>query len=1001
MKKRSLLLIALIAVLCLSIVGAVACKPGETVDPDKQSIEISNAMALAAKWNVGEADRTVEVTLSDGLKDKVVTLTAEPQGIVTIDGMKLTAAKNGTTVVTARVSLDEEHEYTDSVEIKVTYNYSLTVSNKANLTKAFRIGEADREVTVALSDGIKNNKVDIKSSNTNAVTVVNGKLHALAKGESTITATTSLNGVEFKDTFKVTVWGAFDLQVTNKAALEGVLGKADDPRAIAVDLVEAGDYTLSDVTATPANAQVVKVEDMKIVPVGVGKTTVTVACGEGTDRKEVVINVTVEVTPVLTLGEFDKTAERYVGESFELPEILTATDSSENDVKANVTVTCDNSALTISDDKTTASADQIGRYTVTYKFTDPSKGDKIVELTFDVVEKIFSSTGAHAGNDSESLPLGDAKITTKLEGEEGNWKQVTTSSSDDLVFAKLNGGEASKLYYAEATFDITTVRVNSQDINVSLGHFLTGENDRHALLSVLNVNTSDFVQLDPTFNKVGNITKSQAENNNQEYAFAYKIFKSRKINPEQQETNHVTIAIARDGEYFYTFVDGQYIMCVTFKDFRNDVTVPAIAGNRYKGGEVKVSNIQYLYEETAVKEKLYAENGLLGPNKEKMIVPFVNKYDGGSVTTTNYGGSINENVSINTNIDASANRGLAFDYTNNGNGRYDSAVSPYVYFDGNFTFSWEYEMTGVSATINENTDKYRSILELKDASLPDSNVAIAQLGLGTDKADVNQIQELEFNTKDYQKKNGYVTWAQVKGIIEKGTKVKFTMSRILKDDHAEIILTATYGSGESQTTITRIVPFGNVADENLTLQNKQLDSRRVEAQTKWAMSVVPYWCNSGFSGQFSNISWSILPDDITAEFVTESTDITSSTRLTETTTPDDGSEPVTTNLDQWQFTLSDFNNSDIVLDLGENALEAGEYTVAIAAQFVSHQKGTTTKFASTDIELCGIYTTTITVAEGDRYLKLNGLTLGHGTYNITLTKVVEPAPDPAPQEPTA
>ena len=53
MKKRSLLLIALIAVLCLSIVGAAACKPGETVDPDKQSIEISNAMALAAKWNVG------------------------------------------------------------------------------------------------------------------------------------------------------------------------------------------------------------------------------------------------------------------------------------------------------------------------------------------------------------------------------------------------------------------------------------------------------------------------------------------------------------------------------------------------------------------------------------------------------------------------------------------------------------------------------------------------------------------------------------------------------------------------------------------------------------------------------------------------------------------------------------------------------------------------------------------------------------------------------------
>lgn len=988
MKRKGLLLIALVLTLCLCIIGVVGCKVDEPVDPDRQSIKITNVAALTAKWNVGEADRTVEVAVSVGLKDKTVTLSAEPEGVVSIDGMKLTAVKNGTVSVTASVKLDDEHEYTDSVEIKVDYNYSLTVSNKSDLVKAFRLGEADREVKVTLSDNLIGNKVDISSSNTDAVTVVNGKLHALAKGESTITVSTTLNGVTFKDSFKVKVWGAFDLHIVNHAELEGVLGKADEPRAIEVNLVEAGDYTIADVTATAANPEVAKVEDMKIVPVGVGKTTVTVACGD----KQVVINVTVEVTPVLVISEFDGLATRYTHEQFELPEILVATDSFEQDVKASVQVTCDNTALCITGNGNyTASTEAIGRYTVVYKFTDPSKGDKFVEITFDVVDKLFSSTGAHAGNGKENDPLGDAKITTKLEGKEGNWKQVTTSATDSLIFAKLNGGEASKFYYAEATFDITNFRVGSSDVNVSLGHFLTGENDRHALLSVLNVSSSDFVQLDPTFNKVGNIIKSQAENNNQKYAFAYKIFKSRNINPEQVETNHVTIAIARDGEYFYTFVDGHYIMCVTFKDFRDEVTVPAIAGNRYNGGEVKVTDIKYLYDENEVKTKLYASNGLLGPNKEKMLVPFVNKYDGGSVTSTNYGGSINSNVTINTNVDDAA-RGLAFDYTNNGNGRYDSAVSPYVYFDGNFTFSWEYEMTGVSATINENTDKYRSILELKDASLPDSNIAIAQLGLGTDKADVNQKQELEFNTKDYQKKNGYVTWAQVKGIIEKGTKVKFTVTRVLKDDHAEIILTATYGTGDNKTTITRIIPFGNVADENLQLSGGKPDQRRVTAQKNWAMSVVPYWCNSGFSGRFSNISWSLLPEDITTEFVLDSTGVTESTRLTETTVPDEGGEPVISNLDQWQFSLNEFTNQDVIIDLGENALEAGKYTITVAAQFVSHQKGTSTKFADTDIELCGVYTTTLTVAEGDRYLKLSGLTLGHGVYNIAFTKVAEAEP---------
>ena len=178
MKRKGLLLIALVLTLCLCIIGVVGCKVDEPVDPDRQSIKITNVAALTAKWNVGEADRTVEVAVSVGLKDKTVTLSAEPEGVVSIDGMKLTAVKNGTVSVTASVKLDDEHEYTDSVEIKVDYNYTLTVSNKSDLVKAFRLGEADREVKVTLSDNLIGNKVDISSSNTDAVTVVNGKLHA-------------------------------------------------------------------------------------------------------------------------------------------------------------------------------------------------------------------------------------------------------------------------------------------------------------------------------------------------------------------------------------------------------------------------------------------------------------------------------------------------------------------------------------------------------------------------------------------------------------------------------------------------------------------------------------------------------------------------------------------------------------------------------------------------------------------------------------------------------
>ena len=135
MKRKGLLLIALVLTLCLCIIGVVGCKVDEPVDPDRQSIKITNVAALTAKWNVGEADRTVEVAVSVGLKDKTVTLSAEPEGVVSIDGMKLTAVKNGTVSVTTSVKLDDEHEYTDSVEIKVDYNYTLTVSNKSDLDR--------------------------------------------------------------------------------------------------------------------------------------------------------------------------------------------------------------------------------------------------------------------------------------------------------------------------------------------------------------------------------------------------------------------------------------------------------------------------------------------------------------------------------------------------------------------------------------------------------------------------------------------------------------------------------------------------------------------------------------------------------------------------------------------------------------------------------------------------------------------------------------------------
>lgn len=1010
MKKRSLLLIALIAVLCLSIVGVVACKPNEPVDPDKQSIEISNAMALAAKWNVGEADRTVEVELSDGLKDKAVTLTAEPEGIVTIDGMKLTAAKNGTTVVTARVSLDEEHEYTDSVEIKVTYNYSLTISNKSALTKAFRLGEDDREVKITLSDAIKNNKVDIKSSNINAVTVVNGKLHAQAKGESTITATTSLNGVEFKDSFKVTVWGAFDLTVDNLADFANPIGK-NVTKAIEYTLHEQGDYTAADVNITSDHPEIVAIEGSSIKTLATGTAKITVACG-GITRE---FNVTVEVQPVLTLGEFDENGEYYTrqGNAFELPTIEAATNSLEQDVKANVQLVYDTTKLTITENEghRYVWTDEIGRYTVTYKFADiAGKPDKEVAVEFDVVDKFFSETGAHLGDNNESSPLKDAKISTNLIENEGNYSQTVTSDTDSLLFAKLDGGEASKYYYAEATFAIETTRYGTDsDITVAMGHFRK-DNGRRVLISELNTFTGDFLNIQAEFNKTGNIYKSKAEENGQTCTYFYKIFRTRFIERQDEQTQKefdnfdknagatrnstqlVTIAIARDGDYFYTFLNGQYVNCLTYEEFRAVDTQPAIIGMRFKSGGVAVSNISYVYEESAVTEKLYSANGVLGVNKEKMLVPYAAGSDGSKTTyDKSFAKDTDGNYKYTTATDI--NRGLGFDYNTPANFN-DSIVSPYIFFEKDFTISWEYKHTDPNVAFKSSSNTYRFTTELRDYTYGNE---VVKFGGIFRRNDVLK-NEFYMSTEGYANNADYKAYGEPLKDDEEGFDdslgAKYTLTRVLKEDHAEIVMTATSIANPSQT-YTRIVTWGNIADNNLKQSSGKVDSGYKSANQKWDQPAIILWHNTA-KGEYSNIKWSVIDQDIEASLVATAVDPINATRLTETTTPDDGSEPVTTNLDQWQFTLNSCVDGDIVLDLGENALEAGEYELIISAKCL--QAVTT---GTKDLMHCDIYNKiTITVAEGDRYLKLSGLTLGHGTYNITLTKVVEPTPDPAPQEPT-
>lgn len=996
---KKFLVAFLVCVMCISLCALCACE--EPIDPTTQSLEITNVAELTSKWNVGEADREVEVALSDGLQGKKLEVKAEPQGIISVDGTTLHAEKAGNATVTATVVLDEEHVFSDSVEIEVSYNYSLQITNKADLTKAFRIGE-EREVQVTVPEALQSLPVTLTSSQPTAVQVQGNKITAATKGTATVTASVKLDEEHvFSDKFDVTVWGEFGLELTNTNA---TVGKNNRSIEIEYELVEAGDYTDSDVTITSSDTEVATIEGKTVVTHDkCGTTTITVKCGDVSKQ----FDVTVEVQAELEIAAFDENAVYFIGEGegegCVLPAIVKAINSLEQDVSEEVEITSPD-GLKISSN--VATADRVGKFTVTYTLHDvEGKEDKTVTIHISFVEELFASTGAHAGNDKAEDPLDEVTPVYGLTGEE-DYTQTTTFASNALLFGKLDS-TGSKQYYAEATFDVGAMFVGGVETNATLaiGHFTT-ENEKQTLLVAINASKGTLVTTNITFNVSDSIPKaSDISDGTVQGTYAYP-FTARHIARKdgdtgaivsgQDGTNLVTIAVLRDGDYFYTFINGQYLSCVTSQALRDADTVPAIVGKWFNKAQITVTDIVYVKEANKLQEKMVE---LLGEHKEKMIVPFA---DSNNSATDSHSESFGDNVKIETNIE---NKGLAFTYTNGvgdkSNDKNGSAVSPYLYFDGNFTFSWDYKMTNIKELADQSgdTQPYKSILELKDSTI---GYEILQLGFANKTSgdspnkQVGTTYRPELNVMGYGKSDSnYKNWGQpsdndagVTGIdkLNLNTNLRFSVTRILLEDKAVYVMTATVldDSGvPTEKTYTRIITwFGDAPHDGNAYDAVKGDGTPAEkrgydiAQHRWDYSVIPYWRNSGVSGEFTNISWSLLANDVTAESVAQgenTKDVTVST--SDTTYPETDGQSTT--MTKFTLKLDNANRGDIVCK-PNTQIEAGEYIVRIFAIGDTKKKPVISETL--------IYEQRVTLTAAD-YLKLGNLVLGHGTYEVRLIKV--------------
>lgn len=800
MNKRTLILTALIATIVAAF-SLIGCGGGNK----RLSVSITNKDALTAAWVEGEADRTVEVKLSPDsytLENTNVIVESSNSDVVDVDGFALKAVGGGTATVTVRAG-----DATDKVEITVTPSLKgVRITNKAALGESWVIGSADRIVELAFSPDsydLNNTGATIVSSNTNVVTVSGTTLHAVAIGTAKITVTAGA----FTDEVTIAVRPAIEsLTVTNKADLEEEWAIGTE-RTIEAAFVP-DEYTVANTTPTitcePAGA--IEVTDgWKIKAKAVGAAIVTVSAQGKTDSFE--INVA-HVAPVISISgpgltptEEGGTMSGMQNSNLTLP-TATATTTDGVNVTANIEVTYS------AEDKLHISGllmtPEIGTYTITYTVKNPADETKVATktVTISVFRQLFSWTD---GN----WEVTDERVT--------NAEQKATSNNSGYQTAQFNI-DASRYYYAEATFNVDGWSC------VGIANFVPDNNHTRWLSAVVQTSGDvnyKFADFDTSKFNGGAWNLNENSTDGVMILNQYRLTEYGNLNESADKTHKV--AILRLGDTYYSFWNDQYVDSATLEYYADVATIPGFFTLGLDSSKGYATAIDYFSGETEVKAKL---NALTNNGKDfiRSYVPDSWAGDSKNIDNRNF-----------TKNDTTEERGINFDFTKNDAHFNGGMVSPYVWFDGDFTFSWDHKATSTTG------GSRRMILEMRSRMwYNDTRVGGIQFGAEyNDDASLNR-----FLLSGSALAEGY-KWYEPGAGTDGSAGSRFTISRKLFDDYAEITLTAQSLANPAQK-FTRVITLGKTAD-------KSTDG--TTAFDGWNEPVILQWHNTGVAGQYSNIGW--------------------------------------------------------------------------------------------------------------------------------------------------
>ena len=753
MKKKSLWLIVLTVVMCLSFsIALAAC--GEK-EEDKYSsatvLQIANKDELQAEWYEDGEDRTVKLTLPPELTENDVRITSNNPAVVLVEGKTLKAAGVGMAKIT--VFADDE---SDSVNIRVKQSLKeITITNKSELRKIL----VNEERTVEFS--VRPDAYDVENAK---------------------------------------------------------------------------------VEITSSNASVVSVNDKTAKAVGLGDATLTVKIGNISDSVDVsVVNMS---NPTFGIGD-GTVVKGLTGKKIELPFAALSCDG--KDLRDYVEAVCDN-GLTFDKKTMSVTAAQKGEYSVTMSVADPRDVSKSTSVTFTVqtYRNIFADYNGYGNIGYESYEDGKQFVADA--------EQVTSFDRWDATFASFDM-IPSRTYYAEIVIDSeskadwSTFYGMTHSVKGDASRWLTAYMDRGAAVtrdpdpadeeSRYYSGARDFRIKDIDIENDMNCWElHQGNNPKTQILYSYGLNRFRGL--DKIESFPCKLATARIGDFFYFFVNDDYVCTVTNEYLQGKDTVPGYF--QQTGIQTDIKNIVWLSAAEAE-----AKFNALTDNGSKMFGEFAPSE---WWKTEN---EASEHITHATDNDKGAN--YTFD-TDALTGENKGIVTPYIFFDGNFTFEWEYQFD--PSTTAGNWDRFMAleVRHLRDENEQwGSNYSNKYAFLFGSSWQKNGDNDLCAMVKCFSK-NKPNDWDWEHPAVVSGGQEWYSNSKKLKYSVTRICMENDEGKPFARYTFVIQRADGTERSE-WTYDDYGLD--------KWnspCEPVILLWKNKGVKGTYSNVKWSIPQDGV-------------------------------------------------------------------------------------------------------------------------------------------